>query len=270
MNYPKLFSLIKEDFCSLWKYKMRGETIEVITPFSTPSSKFISVFITKRDSHFVITDGGWIEAGEYFDFETIDNDLLKSSLKYFTSLYKTKIATNGQGKIYYLSCDSEKMVSSNVYDISMLISQTINALLLETDTSEEDHRDNEIFRRDVDDYFHSFKKKNLVVQTNKELDGLSGPRFTIIRRSKQVSLVKYITGSTFDYFKKSLNSATIDFQIADKSKYRQVIENKVAIINDQANGYDPEKMAPYIESIEERIEDEVTPWSKRKRLENMF
>ena len=46
-NAERVFCNISSDFSSLWKYKLRGETLEIVTPFSTLTGSFISVFLTQ-------------------------------------------------------------------------------------------------------------------------------------------------------------------------------------------------------------------------------
>ena len=40
-----IFNAVKSDFCELTTYKVRNNSIEIITPFSTLNNKFISVFV---------------------------------------------------------------------------------------------------------------------------------------------------------------------------------------------------------------------------------
>ena len=56
-NAEHLFLNISSDFNSLWKYKLRGDTLEIITPFTTMTGSYISIFLTQRDDRFIITDG---------------------------------------------------------------------------------------------------------------------------------------------------------------------------------------------------------------------
>lgn len=44
-NTEQLFRDIKTDFNSLWSFNLRGETLEILTPFSTMTGNIISVFI---------------------------------------------------------------------------------------------------------------------------------------------------------------------------------------------------------------------------------
>lgn len=40
-----IFDIIKEEFCGLTTYKLRGKTIEIVTPFSTLRNKFVSILL---------------------------------------------------------------------------------------------------------------------------------------------------------------------------------------------------------------------------------
>src|ERR1035437_7186742 len=65
MMFENIYKEIITSFGSLWNFKERGQSLEIITPFATTSHKFISVFLTERDGTFIVSDGGWIEQGAY-------------------------------------------------------------------------------------------------------------------------------------------------------------------------------------------------------------
>ena len=56
-NAAQLFADIKTDFNSLWSFNLRGETLEILTPFSTITGNLISVFLTMREDRFIVSDG---------------------------------------------------------------------------------------------------------------------------------------------------------------------------------------------------------------------
>ena len=56
-NTEQLFRDIKTDFNSLWSFNLRGETLEILTPFSTMTGNIISVFLTMREDRFIVSDG---------------------------------------------------------------------------------------------------------------------------------------------------------------------------------------------------------------------
>ena len=44
----RIFEIVRTAFNSLWKMRMRGDTLEIITPFATTNDKFVSIFVSKR------------------------------------------------------------------------------------------------------------------------------------------------------------------------------------------------------------------------------
>ena len=64
----EIVELIKKTFYYLWKVKRYGKTIEIITPSFTTNDCFVSVFLTKRDKYYIVTDGGWISEKYYNNF----------------------------------------------------------------------------------------------------------------------------------------------------------------------------------------------------------
>lgn len=68
-NFENLFHEVSRDYAAMWDFKFRGTTLEIVTPHSTISDKFISVFLTERDNFFVITDDGYLHLGDYVENE---------------------------------------------------------------------------------------------------------------------------------------------------------------------------------------------------------
>ena len=44
----RIFEIVRTAFNSLWKMRMRGDTLEIITPFATTNDKFVSIFVSIR------------------------------------------------------------------------------------------------------------------------------------------------------------------------------------------------------------------------------
>ena len=57
----KIYNSVKSDFCELTTYKIRNNSIEIITPFSTLNDKFVSVFVKFYQNQIIVSDGGWID-----------------------------------------------------------------------------------------------------------------------------------------------------------------------------------------------------------------
>ena len=61
----RIFEIVRTAFNSLWKMRMRGDTLEIITPFATTNDKFVSIFVSIRKNGYVVNDGGWLANGFY-------------------------------------------------------------------------------------------------------------------------------------------------------------------------------------------------------------
>ena len=61
----ELFERIKKAYDSLWRVRVLGESLEIVTPMVTANDFFVTVFVTKRGGEYIVTDGGWISSGNY-------------------------------------------------------------------------------------------------------------------------------------------------------------------------------------------------------------
>lgn len=52
-----LFSAVKGDFSALWKCRNLGDSLELISPYTSVHGDSVSVFITCRQDRYVVTDG---------------------------------------------------------------------------------------------------------------------------------------------------------------------------------------------------------------------
>lgn len=271
MNNALVFDEVKNSFCSLWKYKERGETLEIITPFTTPNNKFISVFITYRKDTYVITDGGWLFSGEYYDSDLVETKGFGSMLKYFESFYELREVDHYGTKFFYKTTDDIEMIPNKVHDISQFISQIVTAYALSNSENPRDTKEVERFRSEADNFILGFIDK-LKIKTSQSLgEDFESVRFNaVVTYGNNFSLVKYVTGASFDYYRRSLTNASADFEIANNSKYNSLIRNRIAVINDSAPGYEVRKVVPYINLLENHIQHSVTFWSQRERLYNLL
>lgn len=271
MSLTEIYNDIKEAFCSLWTYKIRGNTIEVITPFSTPTSKFISVFITQRDDHYIVTDGGWLLSGEYYSLYEIEGQEFSNLLLYFESFYELKKTSQVGSTYFYKSTDKPDLIPNLVYDISQFISQILATASSQLNESVDEIKERENFRKSADNFLSGIINKQDIQFRESLGNDYESVRFNaIIRQGVSLSLIKYVTGSTPDIFKKSLTNATVDFEIANASLYRDFIRRRVAFINDQAQGYDPRRIYHYIKNLEQHTKMPGVFWSKKEDLFNIL
>ena len=126
MDTNEILELLKTDCDSLWKCKKRGDTIEIITPFTTITQNFISIFITQRNGAYIVSDGGWIQ--EHINQITSDTVESEKLLDYFATYYNIGLCEANLRNYYFKSHTDIKMLSAISYDVVHFISSTVNTL----------------------------------------------------------------------------------------------------------------------------------------------
>jgi len=265
-NKENIFKIIKEEFCSLWNFKERGDTLEIITPFSTTNAKFISVFVTRKTNKLIVTDGGWMMGGEYDIIPDIDDEIFYRIYEHYLNYYKIKVYEHVGYKYYYKSIDEIELLSSLVYDLAHFMSSIISVSQIEFyDYKEKSER--ETFKNDANRFIGNLlQNKNIIF--NKELSqDYKAVRFNaIITQGPKIKLVRYITGSTTSYFLSSLTKATVDFEIANNSRFNSHIAQRVGLINDTAQGFAEAHLFRHIHALEEHTKRDIVKWSERDTL----
>jgi hypothetical protein len=95
-----IFKNIKEEFCSLWSFKERGATLEIITPYATTTDKFVSVFLTVRNKELIVSDGGWLSDNSYESSLDFDDDIYVKVFEYYRTFYDVQ-TVNANTLDYY-------------------------------------------------------------------------------------------------------------------------------------------------------------------------
>lgn len=135
-----LFEVVKSDFSDLWSIKHRQDTIEFVTPYTTMAGEAISVFLTKRDVGYVVSDGGRL-----FDIATEqDIDTTANSKVHYAELaekFAIKETSHDKRKFCYKVTPRVDMLSACVYDLAYFQETVANAIyhatLFETEQSQE-------------------------------------------------------------------------------------------------------------------------------------
>jgi hypothetical protein len=265
-NLIKIFEDIKDTFCSLWTTKVHGKTLEIITPFSTTTSKFVSVFLTVQNTQFVVTDGGWIHNGEYESKIDTNDDALERLIYHYEAYYDILSTERKDGlKYYFKTTNKSELIPNLVLDLTNFISSIASAAQIQFQ-DEKEIKERENFKSAADNFISSINGEG-VLWFNRELSSEYKVRFNaMITLNNKLKLVKYITGSTPDYFIRSISKATTDFEIANASPFNPYIKNKVALINDVASGFNESKIFLYIGLLEQHIQHQVVRWSNKEEL----
>ncbi|MCH4824624.1 hypothetical protein ML462_15730 [Gramella lutea] len=261
-----IFQNIKNDFCSLTNYKVRGESLEIITPFTTLNNKFVSVFVKKIKDKYVISDAGWTDLN-YYDINISEDsdDIIERVFAYYQKSFDVSTTTDKAGTIHYFKfCSSPIEIPSNVYDLANFIVGAVNALGIRY-KDEKEEKERETFRKDANNFLKAHYNEN--VKLRKALDDLQNIRFNaLISKSSDIYLVSYVTGSSSYYFTNDLRKTIVNFEISERSKYKDYIREKVSIINDKADGYHPEKLSSMMDLLQEKVTRDPIKWSEKERI----
>jgi len=267
MDLAELFNAIKKSFCGLISYKARpGNVLEIITAFTTLNSKFVSVFLKYENGRFIVTDGGWIQSNYYENpIHEESEEIIKRIVMSFQLSYDIKITQDKTGLIYYYKvCNEASQVASCVFDLANFIVGTINAHCLHF-KDEREERERDTFRKDANGFLKTNYGDN--VKLSQALDDLKSIRFNaIVNKRSQLYLITYITGSTPYYFDNDLRKTIVNFELTERSKYNNIIQEKISIINNRSEGYQPDRVGSMMDLLREKSTRPPINWTDKERL----
>jgi hypothetical protein len=266
MNNPDVIERIKASFCGLTSFKIRKNALEVITAYSTLNSKFVSVFITFTKDKIVLTDNGWIDLNYYDTPNYEDSEFLINRVKHsFQSSYNVKSTIDKEGVCYYYkSCDNIDQIPSLVFDLANFIVGVVNSYCVQF-KDEKEEKERETFRKDASGFLKvNYSDK---VRLRGALDDFNTIKFNaIITKGSDLYLFTFITGSTQSYFENDLRKSIVNHEITLKSKYRPYIRERLAIVNDSSDGYQPQKSSIIFELLREKTTREPIKWSEKEQI----
>lgn len=270
-QFSNILQEIQSSFGQLWKSKQRGNSLEIITPFATTSHKFISVFITFQQNEFVISDGGWINQGNYENTFNLDEDSFRKTVFHYQNAYNIQeTKSQSDWSFFYKKTTKPKAIPSLVFDIANFISSTVSASEIEyTDIIEKETK--ERFKTIANDYLLSFIAKDKLnlkgyLDTQKKIK----VNAIVTKSNSELILVNYITGSSNYYFTNSISRTIMFFEMADKSDLRNYISKKISLVENIAPGYNPVDIASYLNHLEENTGSTLVNWSERDNLKNII
>src|SRR5690606_9371443 len=204
MKTLEIFKDIQDTFSDLWKYKLRGQTLEIITPYATSNNSFVSVFFTIRGNEYIFSDGGWLSTGEY-GFSLIDHLCFQKLFDHFQDSFSVLQTSAKDGTNYYYTKTTNVIdIPSRLFDITLFVQGVINSAAVEF--SEGSGISRTLFNSRV----NSFLKSNF---NNKKMHfnapliaGREDLKFNVIYNHTPniMILMNYITGSTDVNFTNSI------------------------------------------------------------------
>lgn len=270
-NLAKIFSEVQSAFGNLWKSKMRGNSLEIITPFATTSHKFISVFISIQGADFIISDGGWINLGIYENTFNLDEDGFRKTVFHYQNAYNiNETKDKSSTTFFYKKTNKEKSIPSLVFDIANFISSVVSTSEIEfTELTEKENK--ERFKSTANDYFLSFIPREKL-DFKGYLDQQRKIKLNVIikKSTTQLILVNYITGSSNYHFANSIFRTTMFFELAIKSEMSSYVTRKISLIENSAIGYNPLALSTYLNHLETSTGSELVNWSERNNLIQML
>ncbi|SDB30267.1 hypothetical protein SAMN03097699_0597 [Flavobacteriaceae bacterium MAR_2010_188] len=268
-NLEKVVMNVRQCFDQLWSFKLRGtDTVEISTPYSTTTSKFVSIYVTERNGKFIVSDGGLLNSEAYESEIDYENQCLLKILYHFEAFYEVKRTQDNKGiKHYYKTTTKENLIPNMVYEMAQFVSMCASAASVQFEDQKEVEERN-TFRTKASAYISSnFQKYNPKFRAPLDKGEFRSVRFSVLmQRQSRLNLVSYVTGSTAANFIGSIAKANINFQIATDSKYNRVIENKLVLINDTADGFVPSKLHKQLNVLQDHIGQEPIPWTQKERL----
>lgn len=268
-----IFKNIKEEFCSLWSFKERGETLEIITPYTTTSNNFVSVFLTVKNKEFIVSDGGWLSDDTYEASLDFEDDVFAKVFAYYKNFFDIKIIRANDLDYYFKKTDKKNLIPNLVFDIANFISAVSSSSQIQfIDIREKEEKAR--FNKEANIFLTALipkaDKPNLYFRKSVD-DNLKAIKFSAIAtKNSQITLINYVTGSTPEYFIGSIGKANITFEVVNKSTVKDHIKYKVALINDTAPGFNKDKLNVYLEQLENTTKNHNILWHQRDKLKTII
>ena len=269
-NLEESFLYLKKEFDALWNIKPRGDTLEIVTPFSTTRGEFVSVFVTWRKDILIVADGARLSA-------LLDNPNCAADkvVEYFRDQLGVSETTRKEDKlpIFFKKCSSEELLPVAVYDLALFVSSCVNH---DSYSRSREHEHQKQFAGVANDFVESTvlkmkRHEGTTIKKNHRLDDVDAFFSSIIFSPSQsrMILVSCVTGSTRDYFRNSMYKAVVNMELAESSKYTPVIDARLSIINDEAAGYADMNMSVY-NLLTEKLTSEPVRWKNRDMLTDLI
>jgi len=222
-----LFNQIVETFNSLWHIRVLGESLEITTPMVTTTNKFVTVFITKRDEYYIVTDGGWICSGKYECEVDSTRRFYNKIFNYYLQVYNI-LVTQGRGNTFYYKREVNKnLVVNAVFELSNFISSVVSTSEVQFIVDKKEIR----FNSQAKSYMHSVFGDR--IKYEEQLIPYSSVKFSAVSRyNGATQVVNFISGSTASYYNSSLCKSNIHFDMLKDIENAIKLNHKISLLDD--------------------------------------
>lgn len=254
---------------SLWKIKMHGNTVEIITPVATTNNIFVSVFLTRRGEDFIVTDGGWIDSGVYECKTGIEDPYYQKLFLYYMDDYEIQYIEAKSYIYYYKKISNPKLVPNLVYDLSSFINAVVSASFISFEEKKEREHTYR-FRRNATNYIKTLvEDKHL--KTNCSIhEGLGLIKFSaVVFRKNRMTLVNYVTGSNESYFVMSLGRSNLNYDMVEKHSINNLVERKITLMDDTTKIINSPRIVPYLGVVSSKEGRISLKWGEKEHLKEL-
>ena len=265
----QIFEHIISSFQALWKIKNYGETIEVITPQAMLNDNFVSVFITRRGNEYVVTDGGWIEAGMYDTIPDHRNVTYQRLFKFYVKEAGVSV-TEGKGRIFYFKkIEEERFIPNLVFEMSRFVASVVNANYIPLAPD----KDVNTFKRSARTYLSSQFGDDMI-EYDRPLNTEIGIKFSAIKRDSDggTKLINFVSGSSHTNYANSLCRSNTNFQMIESRHEELGVKRTVTLLDDRKAGIlDAPLIKPYIDYLRDsgKKANVVVLWSQHEQLKDI-
>jgi hypothetical protein len=260
-----LFQIVKTDFCNLMDFRLRGNTIEIMTNVSTITNHFVSVFVSQQEDYYIVSDGGWLTK-EYYENSVVYEDEIivqKLQLQYRNHFNIQTTLHEGLIRYYYKATNHIELVSALVYDVSHYIAAIVNSQTIAYNEGREQSQ-RQRFHHDVNCYLWEKYGSFLTFNDSlaKDCPEISTIKFNaIVRQHTGTYLIMYVSGYSQQNFNRDVSEAYTHFQMVDNySKGTEL--SKIVIINTQASGYLPVAANSYLKLLQDQTGNQLVEFYK--------
>lgn len=209
----------------------------------------------------------WDTISSYSSFPL---DEVTAALQEMARKFQIKEGELNGSPLFFKECDDLKLTSSLVFDIANFAVSATSALV-STDTAdvaiEVEHR----FETKAEEYVKATVPPSVRVQPRNEIIEVPGVKFgAVLRDGPYIWLVSYVNGSTLTIFRQRLSDTIINFQHAKESTQQDRIRGTIPIINNEAAGYQPSKLALHLEDLKQTSENKVVEWTHKERFREVL
>lgn len=262
----EIINEIIRSFSALWHVRKVGNSYEIITPVPTSNDMFVSVFLTKRENEYVVTDAGWIDSGVY-DIDEIGDTVYKKITAYYMENYGIKTIKARNLLYFYKKTTKSFLVPNLIFDVSAFISGLVSTSCAEiAQTTDKSYN---IFRKKAHTFLRSFIPNDNFLSKNEIKEYFPTLTFgAAIQSQNKIALLDFATGSNDNYYINSLCKSQTSFEIVQRSGANDRFSNRILLMDDLKKSLASEKVGVIVKLIRDKQICDLDTWSNRNILKD--